>query len=68
MNKICFFITLVFTVISQLISLTFAEEYRFRLVEPSEVRAIGFNRELPPEYDPTGRIDPFQPRKSEPLI
>lgn len=60
MNKTCFLIILVFTILFQLVSLTFAKEYRFRLVEPSEVQAIGFNRELPPEYDPTGKIDPFQ--------
>jgi len=62
MNKTCFFIILVLTILFQLVSLTFAKEYRFRLVEPSEARVIGFNRELPPEYDPTGKIDPFQPR------
>jgi Tfp pilus assembly protein PilP len=61
MNKTCFFIILVFTILFQLVSLTFAKEYRFRLVKPSEVRAIGFNKELIPVYDPADRINPFQP-------
>lgn len=61
MNKICFLIILVFTMLSQLVSSTFAERCRFCLIEPSEVQAGEFNEKFPPQYDPAGKIGPFQP-------
>jgi Tfp pilus assembly protein PilP len=47
--------------LSQLVSSTFAERCRFCLIEPSEVQAVEFNEKFPPQYDPAGKIDPFQP-------
>jgi Tfp pilus assembly protein PilP len=44
-----------------MVSSTFAERCRFCLIEPSEVQAVEFNEKFPPQYDPAGKIDPFQP-------